>query len=105
VQSSRRQRDALFNADTFADPAWDMLLELYALHLEQRRVSVMSLCEAACVPASTALRWIARLENDGLAIRREDPYDRRRCWLDLSAAGVERMGRVFEMLPFGFLPA
>ena len=99
VQAARRRRAALFEADLFSDPAWDILLELYALHLEQQRASVSSLYAASCVPATTALRWIAKLENDGLVVRTGDSVDARRSWIKLSAEGAERMGRFFEMLP------
>lgn len=99
IQSARRRRDALFTSDLFADPAWDMLLELYALYLEQKRVSVSSLCIAAYVPATTALRWVAKLEEEKLAVRTEDRTDGRRTWIELSADGIERMERYFETLP------
>ena len=99
VQTARRRRDALFSPDLFADPAWDMLLELYALHLEEKRVSVSSLCIAAYVPATTALRWVSKLEEEGLAVRSEDTTDGRRSWIELSPEGIERMRRYFEMLP------
>lgn len=99
VQAARRRRVALFNADLFSDPAWDILLELYALHLEQQRASVSGLYAASSVPGSTAIRWIARLEQDGLVVRTEDTLDARRSWIKLSADGVERMRRFFEMLP------
>lgn len=99
IQAARRRRDALFAPELFADPAWDMLLELYALHLEQKRVSVSSLCIAAYVPPTTALRWVAKLEEERLATRTEDPMDGRRTWIELSAVGIERMERYFEMLP------
>lgn len=99
IQAARRRRDALFAPELFADPAWDMLLELYALHLEQKRVSVSSLCIAAYVPPTTALRWVAKLEEERLATRAEDPMDGRRTWIELSAVGIERMERYFEMLP------
>jgi len=99
IQAARRRRDALFAPELFADPAWDMLLELYALHLEQRRVSVSSLCIAAYVPPTTALRWVAKLEEEGLASRTEDATDGRRTWIELSEEGIERMQRYFETLP------
>ncbi len=89
----------MFAPELFADPAWDMLLELYALHLEQRRVSVSSLCIAAYVPPTTALRWVAKLEEEGLASRTEDATDGRRTWIELSEEGIERMQRYFETLP------
>ena len=103
VQTARRRREALFAPTLFADPAWDMLLELYAIRLEQRKISVSSLCYAAYVPLTTALRWVAKLESDGLAVRRQDPSDARRFWIDLSDRGMEAMCRYFETLPLGAL--
>lgn len=99
VQAARRRRAAFFDDGLFSDPCWDMLLELYALYLEQRRASVSNLYVASCVPASTALRWIAKLEQDGLAMRDEDPLDARRSWIKLTPEGSKRMQRFFEMLP------
>lgn len=99
VQAARRRRAALFEAELFSDPAWDILLELYALHLEQQRASVSALYAASCVPPTTALRWIAKLEKDSLVVRIEDSVDARRNWIKLTAEGVERMQRFFEMLP------
>lgn len=90
---------ALFQEGLFSDPAWDILLELYALHLEQQRTSVSSVCVAASVPGSTAVRWIAKLEQDGLVRRTEDPLDARRSWIALSPDGVDRMRSFFESLP------
>src|SRR5437762_5630979 len=53
----RRKRNDFFDATLFADPAWDILLELYAAELGQRRLSVSSLGLCAAIPATTALRW------------------------------------------------
>src|SRR5690606_396517 len=53
---ARRLRDQFFRGELFADPAFDTLLDLYAARLEGRRVAVSSLCIAASVPATTALR-------------------------------------------------
>ena len=80
----RRMRDGFFGEELFGDPAWDMLLDLYAAHLEGGRVSVSSLCIAAAVAPTTALRWIARLTETGVFERRADAADRRRAFLTLS---------------------
>lgn len=100
VQAARNRRIALFGEGLFSDPAWDILLELYASHLEQRRTSISSVYLTSSVPASTALRWIAKLEQDGLVCRSEDPLDARRSWIALTSDGVDRMRRFFETLPF-----
>ena len=81
---ARRMRARFFDGDLFADPAWDMLLDLYASHLEGARVSVSSLCIAAAVPATTALRWIATMSEAGMFDRHDDPLDRRRAYIALS---------------------
>ena len=52
----RRRREQLFGAEVFADPVWDILLDLYASHHEGKNVAVTSLCIAAAVPPTTALR-------------------------------------------------
>ncbi|QPQ56097.1 winged helix DNA-binding protein [Allosphingosinicella flava] len=81
---ARRLRDQYFGADLFADPAWDMLLDLMAARLERQRVAVSSLCIAAAVPATTALRWIKTLTEHGLFVRSADPEDGRRVYIELS---------------------
>ena len=80
----RRMREQYFPADLFADPAWDMLLDLYAARLERQPVSVSSLCIAAAVAPTTALRWIGRMTASGLMARRPDPGDRRRAFVVLT---------------------
>lgn len=89
----RRLRDRFFDADLFADPAWDMLLDLMAARLEGRQVAVSSLCIAAAVPPTTALRWIRTMTDRGLFVRNSDPRDGRRVFIDLAddaAAALER---------------
>ncbi len=90
---ARRMRDQFFAGDLFADPAWDMLLDLFAAHLEHVRVSVSSLCIAASVPATTALRWITTMREAGLFERHDDPFDRRRAYVGLSETAVMGMRR------------
>lgn len=81
---ARRLRDHFFQRELFADPAWDMLLDLMAARLEKRRVAVSSLCIASAVPPTTALRWIKALCDQGLLLRVADPEDGRRVFIELS---------------------
>jgi DNA-binding MarR family transcriptional regulator len=97
----RRKRDQVFGADLFADPAWDILLELYASELAQRRVPTGHLCDAAAVPATTALRWISLLEMKGMVCRRQDPLDGRRYFVSLSPDIRQRMEDYFRAIPQG----
>lgn len=94
----RRMREQYFPADLFADPAWDMLLDLYAARLERQPVSVSSLCIAAAVPATTALRWIKTMTDAGLFLRKDDPDDGRRIFIALAEGAYDALGRYFEAL-------
>jgi len=94
----RRMREQYFPADLFADPAWDMLLDLYAARLERQPVSVSSLCIAAAVPATTALRWIKTMTDAGLFLREADPHDGRRIFIGLAEGAFDSLARYFEAL-------
>lgn len=98
----RRMREQFFPADLFADPAWDMLLDLYGAALERKPVSVSSLCIAAAVPATTALRWIRTMTEAGLLIRTADPLDGRRVFIALgepARAGMDAYFAAIEAVP------
>lgn len=89
--SARERRSAFFAVDLFADPAWDILLDLYLAEIQQRRTMTTSLCIAACVPATTALRWINLLVERGLLARRPDPLDARRMYVMLTPLSKQAM--------------
>lgn len=91
IMAARAERRKFFDGDLFADPAWDMLLELFALERDQRRTCVSSLCIASAVPATTALRWIDKLLSENLIERTADPLDGRRVWISLSKLGSDTM--------------
>jgi hypothetical protein len=95
----RRLRDQYLRSDLFADPAWDMLLDLMAARLEGRRVAVSSLCIAAAVPPTTALRWIKTLSDQGLIVRVADPEDGRRVFIELSEKTAESLEAYFSHAP------
>ena len=95
---ARRLRARFFTEDLFADPAWDMLLDLLQAELAQHRVPVSSLCIAAAVPATTALRWVKSMTDSGLFVRRADPHDGRRVFVELSPAASAAMRAYFAEL-------
>lgn len=92
----RRKRERQFAPCLLADPGWDMLLDLYAAHYEGQKVPVSSLCIAAAVPATTALRWIKTLEEEGHLVRSQDPNDGRRIFLAISESARARMDSYFD---------
>jgi DNA-binding MarR family transcriptional regulator len=95
VIRARRLRARYFEEELFADPAWDMLLDLLQAEIAQHRVPVSSLCIAAAVPATTALRWIKTMTDVGLFKRRADPHDGRRVFVELSQDASEALRRYF----------
>jgi hypothetical protein len=94
----RQLRAKFFDAELFADPAWDILLDLTAARAEQARVSVTSLCIASGVPPTTALRWIGQMTQGGLLERVDDEADRRRAFITLSDRAADGMARYFTEL-------
>lgn len=97
---ARRLRSRYFAEELFADPAWDILLELFEAELTHRRVSVSSACAAAAVPPTTALRWITSMVKRGLLIRHADPLDGRRVFVGLATDASRAMTRYFaEIAP------
>lgn len=95
VIRARRLRSRYFSEEMFADPAWDMLLDLFQAEIAQLRVPVSSLCIAAAVPATTALRWLKNMVDQGLFIRRADPHDARRVFVELAPQTSLALRRYF----------
>ncbi|WP_148291669.1 MarR family winged helix-turn-helix transcriptional regulator [Novosphingobium sp. B-7] len=87
----RRRRDDIFPKGIFADPAWDILLDLYISEVEGKKISITSACAAACVPATTALRWLSVLEERGLIVRIDDPNDNRRSFVRITGDAVYKI--------------
>jgi len=98
VIANRQARARFFDPELFGDPAWDMLLDLTAAHGEGAQVSVTSLCIAAGVPATTALRWLTQMVESGIFQRVPDPADRRRAFIGLSNKAVAAMTGYFASL-------
>ncbi|MFL6752192.1 MAG: hypothetical protein ACJ8FL_03060 [Sphingomicrobium sp.] len=95
VIRARRLRSRYFAEELFADPAWDMLLDLLQAEIAHLRVPVSSLCIAAAVPATTALRWLKTMVDKGLFIRRADPHDGRRVFVELAPEASQALRRYF----------
>ncbi|NLS26809.1 hypothetical protein S2M10_17960 [Sphingomonas sp. S2M10] len=94
----RRKRIHYLHADVFADPAWDIMLDLFAASLEGKTVSVSSACIAADVPSTTALRWLSVLERERMIERVSDPNDRRRTFVRLMPLALEGVQAWFEAM-------
>ncbi|WP_413629904.1 winged helix DNA-binding protein [Novosphingobium sp. JCM 18896] len=101
IVRNRQARAKFFGSLPFADPAWDILLDLAAARIERQRVCVTSLCIASGVPPTTALRWIKVLTNAGLLTRVNDETDRRRTFIALSDRAADAMARYFAQIGEG----
>lgn len=88
---ARRKREFVFGDGLFADPVWDILLDLFIARSEGRKVSVSSACIASMVPATTALRHIANMAAGGLIERSRHPKDNRCSYLNLSDTAYDKM--------------
>ena len=91
VIAGRRRRAVHFSAELFSDPAWDILLHVMLAECRFQRMSISRLVRAAELPMATTIRWIARLVEEGLIVRREDMNDKRRVFIELSSRGFEAM--------------
>ena len=92
---ARRLRDQFIPGGMFADPSWDILLDLMVARLSRKPVSVSSLCIAAAVPSTTALRWIKLLTDKGMLIREPDPGDGRRVFVGLADTVADALANWF----------
>ena len=101
VYKRRRERDKVFEEGLFGEPAWDILLDLFASEHEGKTVRVKSACIAAAVPPSTALRTIKHLYQAGLVLRVPDPQDRRAVYLRMSLQGAHVMQQALARVGVG----
>lgn len=62
------------------------------------QVTVTSLCVAAAVPATTALRLLTQMVESGIFVRVLDPADKRRAFIALSDRSLTAMAGYFASL-------
>lgn len=92
----RRRREQALGAEHFADPVWDMMLDLFVARVAGEDVAMSSLVIGANVPQSTALRRIRILVRAGSFIARADPHDGRRTFIALSDTLFETLGMLLR---------
>jgi DNA-binding MarR family transcriptional regulator len=91
IRFSRDLRHKSFDRNLFGEPAWDILLTLYMIDGDQRRLSTRDLSKLANLALTTALRWLDYLEEQGLIARKTNPFDRRVIYVELSDKGRSAM--------------
>jgi len=92
----RLRRQNFFDAGLFADPAWDMMLDLFVAEAEGRETPVMNLCLSSQVPETTTLRWVRTLEQEGVLVRRKDEHDQRRVLVRLSPSAAKSLAAYLD---------
>lgn len=92
----RMRRQNFFDAGLFADPAWDMMLDLFVAEAEGRETPVMNLCLSSQVPETTTLRWVKTLEHAGVFIRQKDEHDQRRVLVRLSPSAAKGLAAYLD---------
>jgi hypothetical protein len=97
IIKSRTDRKKFFPAALFSEPAWDMLLKLYAAAVDRRPVTLHDLATAANVQLSTAERWVAALDKEHLVTRLVKDGDA----VSLSEKGWLAMDSYFENMSSG----
>ena len=97
LMQARNARASFFGAHLFADTAWDILLLAYVAFLEQEKLLVSAVCRTSAVPATTTLRWIKALEQDGWLVQHNETPDHSRSCLELSTAGKLGMERYLAL--------
>jgi DNA-binding MarR family transcriptional regulator len=92
----RRARERLLGRAVMGEPAFDLLLCLYA-RSGQKEISLTSLARPAGIPYSSAVRWIRYLADKGLVERIESRTDRRVTCVQLTPAGRAVLDELFTL--------
>ena len=75
ILERRRLRQAEFGPKLFAEPGWDMLLELYISESAGASTTAAQLNAKSRAPDTTFVRWLQNLEQEVLVTRRPHPVD------------------------------
>ncbi len=96
--AERKLVGAKLGFDLCPAPTWDILLDLYLAHQEDRATYLWSLCMAAHIPTSSAHRKIAELTKKGLLTRSADGDDGRRVSVGLTEECRARLDALIDKI-------
>jgi DNA-binding MarR family transcriptional regulator len=102
---ARRRREAFFDSEMFGEPAWDILLKLYALDAIGRawRPAKEVLSYAGATP-TTATRWLGTLVEAGLIERDKTDLDRRLALYRITESGLSLMHKYLGEITENYTP-
>jgi len=102
VLGVRRGREEMFGKHLFSDPAWDIMLELYAAELGKRQMSPSELARSIAVPQSVILRWVAAL-SDADIVCSMNADDAEQSTVQLTQHGFAKMAQLAEQWGSAFV--
>lgn len=88
VRSNIAFREKILPGFAPCSPFWSMLLELYIMQSQNKKISVTDIASMTSMPLTTVLRHIDLLKKDELIYRDRDKADSRRFWLYLTEKGL-----------------
>ena len=94
IEIAKRRSRLVADANLFADPAWFILLDLFVRQHSGLDTGVSSACQASFSPVTTALRHITILTERNIIVRRFDPRDQRRVYLELTEETKQEIQRI-----------
>ena len=98
VRFSRDLRRRQLDSEILGEPAWDILLALFVIDNDKRRMTVGELARATNIPQTTTVRWVTALEERDLARRRPNPFDQRAIHVELTDNGRRSMESYFMLM-------
>lgn len=89
--NQRRQRTVVFDGTIIDECEWEMMLDALIAREEGRLNTLSNICLATSAPAATAFRHLNKLIERDVLIRRPDPHDGRRAWVELNPGIEDRL--------------
>lgn len=97
----RRARESILGWNLFSDPAWDVLLELYAAQFANRTASASELASVIGAPRSVIARWITTLVDAGLVAPAGEQTENEST-VTLTENGAAKMARLMRQWSSAF---
>jgi hypothetical protein len=95
LREARRLRAEIFPGIPFANPNWDVMLDLFIQEMNGFRTSLDHLALTGDLPAPTVYESVDTLVRLSLVARTPDRFDNRVFWLSLTVTGRQGMFDLF----------
>lgn len=102
AKRDRAHRETYLPSELFAEPAWEILLEVYSFEILSCAVTQSEILARIGVPVTTSLRWMKMLEAKDLVARMPMSEESTEVLVTLTPAGVKAMDGYFSRLEENF---